>query len=91
MTTTTHTHHDKHRYRPDDDVQTPEWAGMSTIVGRILDREDYERHFGPVSGTGPLYIVNEGNTYCEAYQAVYSESELQPVADLALDATDCQP
>jgi hypothetical protein len=84
----------KHRYQLDDAVQTPEWAGMSTIVGLIPARNDLngnfpadrresygrERENGPVSGTGPLYVVNEGNVYSEAYEAVYSESELQPFA-----------
>jgi hypothetical protein len=70
----------KHRYRQDDEVRTPEWGGMSTIIGLIPDREAYERENGPVSGTGPLYVVNEGAVFGHGgrFEKVYSESDLEP-------------
>lgn len=48
-------------------------------MGLIPDREaDERRGTGPVSGTGPLYVVKECPVFYGPWDKVYSESELQP-------------
>lgn len=66
------------KFKIGDEVRTPGSGLMGTIVATI-DRDDWiARTGGDVEGTGPLYMINEGNVFNEAYEVVCAESELAP-------------
>lgn len=78
------------RYQAGDEVTTPGETGIrhGEIVSTIPDRVRYENEFGPVTGSGPLYQVNEGNVHSDAYTVVYAESALTPGMGLMTDPDD---
>jgi hypothetical protein len=67
------------KYAVDDMVRIPESPGYGTILGTSIGAGDTRAE--GVSGTGPLYLVNEGNVFADYSEAVYAESELKPWED----------
>lgn len=63
---------ERRRFNIGDHVHIDRGEYACTVVGYVDEAPE-----GPAPGTGPLYLLNDGNVFSAVYEFVAAESELR--------------